>query len=146
MPATGNLATVRLFWLGLVVLLVGCAVDPRPQALRRGVDQARSVLADPRLRELASKSGSKQPLEERLVAALFSFEARKLWPPRLAQEYDYSRSDSSKLPGRIAYLQHPDLPWSVVIKPEPRNGRIVLLGYGSSLRQPILSDEIKVQP
>jgi hypothetical protein len=132
----------------MVILLVGCTVDPRPQALRRGVDQARSVLADPRLKELASKSKSnpKSSLEERLVEALFSFEARKLWPPRLAQEYDYSSRDQSKLPGRIAYLQHPDLPWSVVIKPDPENGRILLLGYGASLQQPTLSDEFKVQP
>lgn len=146
MPVIGNLMVMRLLWLGLVLLLVGCTVDPRPQALRRGVDQTRSVLADPRLKELASKSKSKQSLEERLVAALFSFEARKLWPPRLAQEYDYSSRDQSKLPGRIAYMQHPDLPWSVVVQPDPKNGRILLLGYGASLQQPILSDEFKVKP
>jgi hypothetical protein len=132
-------------WLILVLLLCGCELDSRPQALRRGLDQVRSVLADPRLKQLALKGSAASP-EERLVDALFSDSARGLWPPRPEQEYDYSYADQSKLPGRIAYLRRADLPWSVVVVPEPKNQRIVLLGYGQSLRRPLLTDHVSVKP
>lgn len=131
--------------LVLLLSLCGCELDSRPQALRRGLDQVRSVLADPRLRQMAAKGQGGTP-EERLVDALFSQPARGLWPPRLEQEYDFNYSDQSKLPGRIAYMRRADLPWSVVVVPEPKNHRIVLLGYGQSLQRPLLSDEVAVKP
>jgi len=108
------------------------------------MDQARSVLADPRLLSLADKS-KKGTREERLVEALFSANARSLWPPRLASEYDFSSSDQSRLPGRIAYLPRPGLPWAVVIQADTRNHRILLFGYGMSLRTPLMQDAVKLQ-
>lgn len=131
--------------LVLGVLLAGCGLDSRPQALRRGLDQVRSVLADPRLKSLAAKSSGGTP-EERLVEALFSPEARGLWPPRLAQESDFSYKDQSKLPGRIVYMRRPDVPWSVVVIPEPKTHRILLQGYGQLLQRPILNDHVDVKP
>lgn len=132
-------------WVGLALLSAGCGLDPRPRALRRGLDQTRSVLADPRLRSLADKS-TKGPLEERLVAALFSADARSLWPPRLPSEYDFSSADQSRLPGRIAYLPQPGLPWAVVVQADAPGHRIMLFGYGRTLRHPLLQDVVKVQP
>lgn len=148
-PGGVDLSVKRSFswvlWCGLALLAVGCGLDPRPRALRRGLDQTRSVLADPRLRGLADKA-SQGALEERLVEALFSANARSLWPPRLASEYDYSIADQSRLPGRIAYLPQPGLPWAVVVQADAKNHRILLLGYGMSLRHPLLQDTVKVQP
>lgn len=135
---------MRLWWIGLALLAVGCGLDPRPRALRRGMDQARSVLADPRLRSLADRS-KKGALEERLVESLFSADAHKLWPARLASEFDFSCSDQSRLPGRIAYLPQPGLPWSVVVQADAKSHRILILGYGMSLRSPLLQDVVKVQ-
>ena len=129
----------------MALLLAGCSLDPRPRALRRGMDQARSVLADPKLRSLADKS-SQGALEERLVGALFSPDARKLWPPRLASEYDFNCEDQSRLPGRIAYLPKPGLPWSVVVQAEVKTHHILILGYGMSLRRPLLQDLVSVRP
>ncbi|MFN8607803.1 MAG: hypothetical protein U0931_09740 [Vulcanimicrobiota bacterium] len=126
-------------------LCAGCGLDPRPKALARGIDQVRSVLAEPRLRSLAEKGGS-GPLEERLVEALFSPGGRSFWPPRLPSELNFSSGDQSRLPGRIAYLREPELPWAVVVQPDPKNHRIWLLGYGMSLRQPLLQDAVTVNP
>ena len=122
-------------------LVAGCTLDPRPQALRRGLDQVRSVLADPRLRTLADKT-SKGPLEERLVDALFSYSARGYWPPRLGAEYDFRYKDQSKLPGRIAYLRVAELPWSVVVRADAEHHQILLLGYGMTIDQPLLRDAV----
>lgn len=134
-------------WLSLVAcLLLGCQMDPRPQALRRGMDQVRSVLADPRLKTLADAQKGAATPEERLVQALFSYEARKLWPPRLEQEVDYRSQDQSKLPGRIAYLTDPDLPWAVVVKPDAESHSIQLLGFGARLDQPLFQERVPVQP
>jgi len=134
---------VRYWWLCLVILLTGCTLDPRPKALRRGVDQVRSVLADPRLRSLADKS-TKGPLEDRLVEALFSANGRAFWPPRLPAEYDFSSSDQSRLPGRIAYLRKSEFPWAVVVEPDPKGHCIWLLGYGMSVQTPLLRDAVPV--
>lgn len=131
--------------IGLALLAVGCSLDPRPRALRRGLEQTRSVLADPRLRSLADKA-SQGALEERLVEALFSANARSLWPPRLDSEYDFSTADQSRLPGRVAYLPQPGLPWAVVVQADVKNHRIQLLGYGMSLRYPLMQDSVPVQP
>lgn len=136
---------MRLYLWALCLLLAGCTLDPRPQALRRGLDQARSVLADPRLRALAEKS-SQGPLEERLVEALFSADGLNYWPPRRKSEWDYDYKDQSKLPGRIAYLREPDAPWSVVVRADAKNHRIILLGYGMLLDQPLLRDAMPVTP
>ncbi|MBS2036656.1 hypothetical protein JST97_16820 [bacterium] len=131
--------------LGLAGLLVGCGLDPRPKALRRGIDQVRSVLAEPKLRSLAEKE-SKGPLEDRLVDALFSASGRLYWPPRLAAEVNFSIADQSRLPGRIAYLREPELPWAVVVKADAKNHRIWLLGYGMSLAEPLLQDSVSINP
>lgn len=144
MPETVD-GQVRGWLWALCLLLVGCTMDPRPQALRRGLDQVRSVLADPRLRTLAEKT-KKGPIEERLVEALFSPEGHKYWPPPLEAEYDYNYQDQSKLPGRIAYLREPDVPWSVVVLADPERNRILLLGYGMQLDQPLLRDSMPVPP
>ncbi len=132
-------------WIALALLAAGCGLDPRPRALRRGLDQTRSVLADPRLRSLADKA-PKGALEERLVEALFSANARSLWPPRLVSEYDFSTADQSRLPGRIAYLPQPGLPWAVVVQADTKNHQIRLFGYGRSLRHPLMQDTVQVQP
>jgi hypothetical protein len=124
-------------------MVAGCTLDPRPQALRRGLDQVRSVLADPRLRILAEKT-RQGSLEHRLVDALFSHAARGYWPPRLAAEYDFSYKDQSKLPGRIAYLRQAEVPWSVVVRADPEHHQILLLGYGMTVDQPLLRDAIAV--
>lgn len=141
-PVIGRVCPVVL----LALSCAGCELlDKRPQALRRGLDQVRSVLADPRLRRLAAKDKAVTP-EERLVNALFSSQARSLWPPRLPREFDYSYADQSRLPGRIAYLRRPDLPWSVVVMPDPDRHRIVLHGYGQKLGRPLLTDAVDVKP
>ncbi len=137
--------SVRVWCVGLALLAVGCGLDPRPRALRRGMDQVRSVLADPRLRSLADKS-KKGALEERMVDALFSANARSLWPPRLVSEHDFNISDQSRLPGRIAYLPQPGLPWAVVVQADVKTHRIVLSGYGMQLRQPLMQDVVNPQP
>jgi hypothetical protein len=130
----------------LAVLTAGCAgLDPRPKALSRGIDQVRSVLAEPKLRSLADKN-SKGALEDRLVEALFSADGKKLWPPRLAAEISFSVDDQSRLPGRIAYLGAPELPWAVVIQADAKNHRIWLLGYGMSLLKPMLQDSVVITP
>ncbi len=136
---------VRLLLVGLALLAVGCGLDPRPRALRRGMEQARSVLADPRLRSLADKS-KKGSLEERMVEALFSANGRSLWPPRLASEYDFNISDQSRLPGRVAYLPQPGLPWAVVVQADTKGHRIVLSGFGMSLANPLMQDAVLLQP
>ncbi len=129
-----------------LVGLLGCdAIDPRPRALRRGMDQARSVLAERKLKALADKRQEKTP-EERLVGALFSYEARGLWPPRLASEYDFNSRDQAKLPGRIAYLLEPDLPWAVVIQALPKQHRIQIDGYGTSIEKPLWRESLEVAP
>lgn len=135
---------VRGWQLGLCCLLAGCTLDPRPQALRRGLDQARSVLADPRLLTLAEKTPGGGPLETRLVEALFSRPARSYWPPNLGAEHDYRYQDQSKLPGRIAYLRAPEVPWAVVIEADPEHHRILLSGYGMALDKPLLRDAMQI--
>ena len=110
------------------------------------MDQARSVLSNPRLRVLAEKEQKPADLESRLVNSFFDSKARSLWPPPLEGEYDYRSRDASKLPGRIGFLRHPDLPWSVVIEPDPDHHRIKILGYGTSLSQPILVDFMSIAP
>lgn len=135
-----SLALLALAWLS-----VGCGLDPRPKALRRGIDQVRSVLAEPKLRSLAEKEG-KGALEERLVEALFSASGRVYWPPRLPAEVSFSIADQSRLPGRIAYLREPELPWAVVVKADAKGHRIWLLGYGMSLTEPLIQDSVTVNP
>lgn len=129
----------------MAMLTTGCWIDSRPQALRRGLDQVRSVLADPRLHTLAEKAPGATP-EERLVGALFSPEARPFWPPPLENQHDFSYKDQSHLPGRIAYLLKPEVPWSVVVTASPQDHRIFLLGYGQSLQRPLLRDAVEVHP
>lgn len=131
--------------LVLSVLIVGCYLDRRPQALRRGVDQVRSVLAEPKLHSLAIKQTGKTP-EDRLVEALFSSQARALWPPRRPPEYDFDYSDAAGLPRRIAYLRAPDLPWSVVVTPDPAQHQVLLQGYGQTLDTPLVTDTVPVAP
>lgn len=143
MEERSSSCTPLILWLAL--LAVGCGLDPRPRALRRGMDQARSVLADPKLRSQADKS-KKGALEERMVEALFSADAHKLWPARLASEYDFNCSDQSRLPGRIAYLPQPGLPWAVVVQADPKNHHILILGYGMSLRAPLMQDVVNLSP
>ena len=130
----------------LALLAAGCAgLDSRPKALSRGIDQVRSVLAEPKLRSLADKD-PKGALEDRLVDALFSADGKKLWPPRLVAELDFSTADQSRLPGRIAYLRAPELPWAVVVQPDSKNHRIWLLGYGMSMVRPMFQDSVTVTP
>ena len=145
-PCPGTVVEGVRVWLLLCgLLLVGCTLDPRPQALRRGLDQVRSVLADPRLQKLAQKS-SQGAWEERLVDALFSPAGRGYWPPHLPAEVDYSYQDQSHLPGRIAYLRQAELPWAVVVEADPEHHQIRLLGYGMHLDHPLLRDTVPVLP
>ena len=109
------------------------------------MEQVRSLLNEPKLREMADKRSQGTP-EERVVEALFSYEARNLWPPALASEHDFNSKDQAKLPGRIAYLLAPDLPWSVVIRADSKLHRIVLEGYGSSLAAPMMLDSLEWKP
>ena len=79
-----------------------------------------------------------------MVTALFSRAARGYWPPNLGAEHDYRYQDQSKLPGRIAYLLAADVPWSVVVRAEPEQHRILLLGYGMRLDRPLLRDSMTI--
>lgn len=137
---------MRLLVLTLILLISGCHLDDRPVALRRAMDQVRSVLANPRLLQMARQKKAPLGLEERLVECLFSPEGQKLWPKPLDAEHDFRSQDASRLPGRIAYLRRPELPWCVVVRAEPERHRINLSGYGQTLDSPLLTESISLQP
>lgn len=133
-------------FVALILLISGCHLDDRPVALRRAMDQVRSVLANPRLLQMARQKKTPASLEERLVECLFSPEGRGLWPKPLDAEHDFRSQDASRLPGRIAYLRRPELTWCVVVKAEAERHRITLSGYGQSLQSPLLNESISLEP
>ncbi len=132
----------RLVFLGFVAL-AGCTLDPRPQALQRGVNVVRKLLADPRLYRLADRVET-GAFEQRLVAAMFSAAAKEYWPRRQVAEYDFSSQDPARLPGRIVYCQDAEVPWSVAVKADSQRHQILLLGYGMSLDQPLLREAVAI--
>ena len=129
---------MRVIIVLLALLVAGCG-DARRESLAEAVRQTANLLRQPELAKLGQKH--KGTPQERLVAAFFSREGQKLWPPRGSQEFTFTRPTPDQWPPRIILLDRPDAPWSVVVTVESE-GHIAVSGYGNSLDKPLMTQKI----
>ena len=125
-----------------LILLGGCANDPRPESLRAGLAQTRILLQKPEIVKLAEKQ--KGSPEQRRVAALFSVEGHPFWPPSSDREYLYAVPTPEHWPNRIILLNRPDAPWCVAVQADPNGDGILLAAYGATLDKPLFTERMKL--
>jgi len=97
------------------------------------------VLKQPQLVQLAGGKAA-----DKVVAALFSEEGRKLWPPpaRLQTSYEAPLDPPGCIPPRIVFTRSPDLPWSVVVSADGE--AVKLAGYGQELSAPLFTRRVSL--